>query len=101
MTISSLRSFRYGDELIRFRVRADAGRTTQRIAIHVEPEGSVLVDAPAHATDAAILAAVQRRAGWISRHLADSQRRMAHVPPMQYVSGASLLYLGRHYRLNS
>jgi len=99
MSTSSLRSIRYGDELIRFRVRADAGRAMQRIAIHVEPDGSVLVDAPAHATDAAILAAVKRRAGWISRHVADGHRRMAQVVPMEYVSGASLLYLGRRYQL--
>lgn len=99
MSTSAFRSFRYGDELIRFQVRAHGGRTTQRISIHVEPEGSVLVDAPAHATDAAILAAVQRRAGWIGRHVADGRRRMAHVLPMEYVSGESLLYLGRRYRL--
>ena len=99
MSDSTLRSFRYGDELIHFRVRARAGRTTQRIAIHVEPEGSILVDAPAQATDAAVLAAVRRRAGWVSRHISDSRQRMAHVLPREHVSGESLLYLGRRYQL--
>jgi predicted metal-dependent hydrolase len=99
MSDPALRSFRYGDELIRFRVRVHAGRTTQRVAIHVKPDGSVLVDAPAHATDAVILAAVQRRAGWVSRHVADGRRRMAHGVPREHVSGESLRYLGRRYLL--
>jgi predicted metal-dependent hydrolase len=96
---STLRSIRYGEVMIRFRIRTHPERTAPRIAIHVEPEGSVLVDAPAQATDAAILAAVQRRAGWISRRLVESRRRMAHALPREHVSGESLLYLGRRYRL--
>lgn len=98
-TPSKLRSIRYGEELIRFRIRTRPERTTPRIAIHVEPEGSVLVDAPAQATEATILAAVQRRAGWISRHLAERRRRMADALPREHVSGESLPYLGRCYRL--
>lgn len=94
-----VRSFRYGDELIRFTVRSQVERKARRIAIHIEPDGSVVVDAPADATGAAVLAAVQRRANWLSRHLAALRERGVHVLPREYVSGESLLYLGRRYQL--
>lgn len=99
MNTPTLRSFRYGDELIRFSVRAQPARKAQRIAIHVEPDGSVVVDAPPDADDAAVLAAVQRRAAWISPRVADIRHRLAHAPPREHVSGESLLYLGRGYQL--
>ena len=43
---------RYGDEIIRFRVRVQPDRRVPRVAIHVEPDGRVLVDAPGSATSA-------------------------------------------------
>ena len=36
----------YGNEVIVFSVRPQPTRTVQRVAIHVEPDGRVLVDAP-------------------------------------------------------
>jgi hypothetical protein len=39
-------SVRYGDELIPFTVRIRPARKARRIAIHVEPDGRVMVDAP-------------------------------------------------------
>ena len=44
----------YGDQIIRFGVRVQLQRTVQRNAIHVEPDGRVLVDAPAGASQAAV-----------------------------------------------
>ena len=60
---------RYGDEIIRFRVRVQPERRLPRVAIHVEPDGRVLVDAPSGATPASVLAAVRKRSLWISRHV--------------------------------
>jgi len=99
MNAPHLRSFRYGDELIRFRVRAQPARKAQRIAIHIEPDGSVVVDAPQDADAAAVRAAVQRRAAWISPRVAAIHQRLAHAPPREHVSGESLLYMGRRYQL--
>lgn len=94
-----LRSFPYGDTTIRFRLRRQSDRQRRQVSIHVEPDGSVVVDAPPEATDALILAAVKKRARWIAGHQADIRARQAHVLPREYVSGESMLYLGRRYRL--
>jgi len=40
-----------------------------------------------------------KRAGWISRQIADFQRYRPRTPPRRYVSGETQLYLGRQYRL--
>lgn len=89
----------YGDEVITFTLRRQPSRTVPRVAIHVEPDGRVLVDAPESAPLADILAAVKKRARWISRHIDDARTRLSHVLPREYVSGEALHYLGRRYRL--
>lgn len=92
-------SIHYGEEIIRFAVRRQPQRHRGSIAIHVEPQGRVLVDAPADASRPAILAAVRKRARWVHEHLASFHRRRAHVLPREYISGEAVMYLGRHYRL--
>lgn len=89
----------YGDVEIAFTLRYQPSRLVPRVAIHVEPDGSVLVDAPSAATMAEILAAVKKRSRWICQHVDAAQARLAHVLPREYVSGESLHYLGRRYRL--
>lgn len=90
---------RYGDQIIRFRVRVQPDRCVPRVAIHVEPDGRVLVDAPSGATSSSVLAAVCKRSGWISRHVEAARERRGGLQAREYVSGESLLYLGRRYRL--
>ena len=90
---------RYGDQIIRFDLRVQADREVQRLSIHVEPDGRVLVDAPPGATHAAVLSAVRRRSRWISHLVEVALGRRTNLSPRQYVSGESLLYLGRRYRL--
>lgn len=90
---------RYGDQIIRFRVRVQAERRVSRVAIHVEPDGRVLVDTPADASPASVLAAVRKRARWIGQHVDAARARRAGTQPREYVSGESLSYLGRRYRL--
>lgn len=92
-------SLHYGSEVVHFAVRRQPLRGNHSIAIHVEPEGTVLVDAPADASSASILAAVRKRSRWIQRHVGRSLLRRAHVLPREYVSGESVMYLGRRYRL--
>lgn len=88
----------YGDEVIPYRVNLDPNRTT-RIAIHVDPDGSVIVDAPVDRTDVLIHKAVHKRARWIVGHVAEAKDRYRHVRPKSYVSGEQILYLGRRYML--
>ena len=96
---ASQHHFAYGDEVIAFSLRRQSSRTATRVAIHVEPDARVLVDAPDTAPLADVLAAVKKRARWISQHVGAARARLAHVLPREYVSGESLHYLGRRYRL--
>ncbi|WP_138935342.1 M48 family metallopeptidase [Roseovarius arcticus] len=88
----------YGDQQISYNVKVDSQRSS-RIAIHVDPDGSVSVDVPPVFDEAAIRAAVQKRARWIVGHVAEARARFAHVRPREYVSGEQILYLGRRYVL--
>jgi len=88
----------YGGESIPYDVTPDPNRTS-RVAIHVNPDGSVSVDAPPNHPEGNIRQAVQKRARWIANHVADARQRYAHVRPREYVSGEQVLYLGRRYVL--
>jgi hypothetical protein len=91
--------FAYGDDVIDFSLRRQPARAATRVAIHVEPDGRVLVDAPDSALLADVLAAVKQRSRWISQHVGAAKARHAHVLPREYVSGEALHFLGRRYRL--
>ncbi|WP_299855267.1 M48 family metallopeptidase [uncultured Roseobacter sp.] len=88
----------YGTERVPYSVNPDPKRTT-RIAIHVEPNGMVQVDAPPDFPEQAVQKAVQKRARWVVDHVAEARQRYAHVSPREYVSGEQILYLGRRYVL--
>ena len=90
---------RYGDEVVAYTIRRQPERKSGRVAIHIEPNGRVLVDAPESASELQIHNAVTVRARWIHGHVDAIRRRLAYVLPREYVSGESLLYLGRRYRL--
>lgn len=90
---------RYGDEVISFEVRRQRMRSQQRLSIHVEPDGRVLVDAPPDVEVDRLLDGVRKRARWISQQLESIRLRPALPLPQEYVSGESMLYLGRRYRL--
>lgn len=96
---ASQHRFAYGDEVIAFSLRRQPSRTVARVAIHVDPDTRVLVDAPDTASLADVMAAVKKRARWISQNVGTARARLAHVLPREYVSGESLHYLGRRYRL--
>jgi len=89
----------YGDEQITFTLRRQTTRVVSRVSIHVEPDGRVEVDAPPSTPLADVLAAVRKRSRWISEHVSTARARLAHVLPREYVSGESIHYLGKRYRL--
>lgn len=99
METATEHSVAYGTEEIAFTLRRQSSRIVPRIAIHVEPDGRVQVDAPSEAPLAQVLAAVKKRSRWICQHVNAAKARLAHVLPSEYVSGESLHYLGRRYRL--
>lgn len=87
----------YGTEKIRYQVQWVSTRRTLGIAVH--PDLSVWVRAPVGCSEENIAQRVRRRAGWISRQLAEFQRYSPRTPQRQYLSGETHLYLGRQYRL--
>lgn len=87
----------WGTDTIRYEVRFLASRQT--LAIEVHPDSRVLVRAPVDCPEALIAERVQKRAGWISRQLAEFARYRPRTPARQYINGESHLYLGRQYRL--
>lgn len=90
---------RYGDREFRYRLCYVPDHKKATIRVHVHPNGMVQVDAPEEVGLPAIKAAVQRRARWILKHLDDIEERHRDVRPRQWVSGESMLYLGRRYVL--
>lgn len=89
----------YGDRRISCEVRRSESRTRRSVAIHVEPDGRVLVDAPTDAASAAIRLAVSKRLAWIHRRIVAAEARRKFSAPREYVSGETVLYRGRRYQL--
>lgn len=87
----------WGQQTIPYQVRFLASRKTLSIEVH--PDSTVWVRAPAGCSESLIRERVQRRAGWISRQLAEFEQYKPKMPARQYVSGETHLYLGRQYRL--
>jgi predicted metal-dependent hydrolase len=87
----------YGHDTIHYDVRFLASRQTLTIEVH--PDSRVLVRAPLGCPDALIVGRMQKRAGWISRQLAEFERYRPRTPARQFINGESHLYLGRQYRL--
>lgn len=89
----------YGDHRIHCEVRRSKQRLTRSIAIHVEPDGRVLVDAPLQAANPDIRMAVAHRLAWIHRRMQEVKTRRMGLSTREYVSGETVIYLGRRYRL--
>ena len=74
-------------------------RRKKTVAVTVDPSGGILVVAPERVATKRLDAIVSRKAEWLTRRI---RRAGGHGPPLsprEFVSGESVLYLGRHYRL--
>ncbi len=71
----------------------------KRLRIVVAPELTVDVFAPETADDSDIQAAIVKKAPWIIRKLDTLEAHHPLPQPQRYVSGETLVYLGRQYRL--
>lgn len=88
----------YGEQQIDYTIQRTPAKQT-KVEIHVDPDGSVKVDAPEQACEDEIKQAVQKRARWVTRHVEEARARYAHLRPKEYISGEEVLYLGRRYVL--
>ena len=82
-----------------YSVKKSSKRT--KVTITVERDRKVVVHAPTHASDEAIVRIVEAKRNWIYEKTRHSQKytRRPHPPGKEIVSGESALYLGRSYRI--
>ncbi len=96
-------SIQYGDVKIHYKVifcpLKKSPQRKQKIAIHVHHDGQVTVDAPQNTALTEVKIAVQKRAGWINKHLTRINKIQATILPREYVGGESHWYLGKQYVL--
>jgi predicted metal-dependent hydrolase len=93
--LNGARAFAYGGATIAYELRFARRKT---LGIRVLPDGSVRVTAPQGAGLRAIEAVLLRKARWIARKQAEVAAH-APLPPYQYTSGETHLFLGRPVQL--
>lgn len=90
-------AFPYGDTIISFYPVYSPRRKTVEIA--VEAPGKVIVTSPEGRTDEELIAAVSRKAYWITQQLYHLKSVRYQPVVRELVNGESLPYLGRNYRM--
>ena len=98
MTAPETSAIVWGSRRVSYTIRRSA-RRKKTVAVTVEPTGSVLVIAPERLATDRLDAIVTRKAEWIVRRLRRAEGQAPPASPREFVSGESVLYLGRHYRL--
>lgn len=98
MTTQQSLRLMYGDEVIYCKRRIRTSQSS-RVLIKVHPDCRVDVLAPAQASDAEVLAALNKRSRWIYQQLKTFRAQLEYIRPRQYLSGESHYYLGRQYQL--
>ena len=88
----------WGETRLPYTIRRSL-RRKKTVAVTVDPAGGVLLVAPEHLATDQLDGIVARKAGWIVRRLRGAQTHGPPRSPREFVSGESVLYLGRHYRL--
>ncbi|MCP4335809.1 MAG: M48 family metallopeptidase [Gammaproteobacteria bacterium] len=89
---------RYGDHEIGFSIRYRDG-INHKVAIHVQPDARIMIDAPGGTCMRDIKQALLKRAQWVTRQLSLAQKQHRHALPRLYVSGETHWYLGKRYLL--
>ena len=88
----------WGGQRLAYTIRRSP-RRKKTVAVTFDLSGGVVVMAPEHLAAERLDAIVTRKAAWIARRLLDSEGYFPAPSPREYISGESVLYLGRHYRL--
>lgn len=89
-------SISYGRRTIEFKLRYSYRK---RLAISVHPDQRVTVDAPIDQREDVVLARVRQRASWIVKQIERFETFHPFPGPKRYISGETIRYLGRQYRL--
>jgi len=92
----NLHSLKYGTTTINYQLMYKERDT---LAIHVNPDTQVMVEAPLDSDFSLIENKIRKRSAWIIKQQKNFQRYSFELPPRQYVSGESHRYLGRQYQL--
>jgi hypothetical protein len=87
---------KFGTTLIAYTVRRSPRRKT--VALSIDPRLGVVLVAPPDVALSRLDTVVYRRAPWIVERLRRTNRGES-LPPREFVSGETFLYLGRQYRL--
>ena len=88
----------WGGQRLAYTIRRSAQRK-KTVSVTVDLSGSVLVMAPQHVETDRLDAIVMRKGAWIARRILDGEGHVPPPSPREFVSGESVWYLGRHYRL--
>jgi len=89
---------RYGEDEVACKVSRNQS-LSDRIRIHVQPNGDVEIEAPEDEPIARIRVAAQKRARWMHRHQSSARQARSCVVPREFVSGETHFYLGRRHKL--
>ena len=88
----------WGDTRLTYSIRRSA-RRKKTVAVTVDPAGGVLLLAPEDFPTGRLDEVARRKAAWIVRRLRGVGANGVPPSPREFVSGESVMYLGRHYRL--
>ena len=98
MTAPESSTVTWGGRRLPYAIRRSP-RRKKTVAVTVDPAGSVLVVAPVRLSSARLDEIVTRKAPWIVQRLRHAEGHGPPPAPREFVSGESVRYLGRHYRL--
>lgn len=87
----------FGRTQIEYVVRRTGRRKT--VSLAVDPCEGVIVTAPGGVGAEQIAALVKKKGAWIVERLRAAGRLEPRLPPREFVSGETFLYLGRQHRL--
>lgn len=88
----------WGNTQMPYTIRRSA-RRRKTVTVTVDSSSSVLLAAPTDFPTAELDAVVRRKAPWIEKQIRRQKSQDPRPGPREFVSGESVLYLGRHYRL--
>ena len=98
MTAVETSAVTWGGTQLSYTIRRSA-RRKKTVAVTVDPFGSILVVAPERVATHRLDSIVGRKAEWLVRRIRRAGAQGPLLSPREFVSGESVLYLGRHYRL--
>lgn len=90
-------AIQFGNTTIPFDVQRSSRRKT--VSLAVDAAGELTVTAPGEVPLARLNAVVRTKASWVLQRTKRASDRPPATPSKEFVSGETVLYLGRHHRL--